>query len=86
MLVILLLASVAVFYSLRFAPGTRAGWCVSPLALEQVRAAYRERLGLNRPTAVQYGVYLANLGRGGRRSVAGDGNADRGAAADIRVE
>jgi peptide/nickel transport system permease protein len=64
MAVILLLASVAVFYSLRFAPGDPSGVVLSPLALEQVRAAYRERLGLNQPVAVQYGVYVSNLARG----------------------
>lgn len=64
MAVILLLASIAVFYSLRLAPGDPSGVALSPLALEEVRAAYRERLGLNKPVAVQYGVYLSNLARG----------------------
>ena len=64
MAVILLLASIAVFYSLRFAPGDPSGVVLNPLALEEVREAYRERLGLNRPVVVQYGVYLSNLVRG----------------------
>ena len=64
MAVILLLASIAVFYSLRFAPGDPSGVVLNPLALEEVRAAYRERLGLNKPVAVQYAVYLSNLARG----------------------
>jgi peptide/nickel transport system permease protein len=64
MLVILLLASVAVFYSLRFAPGDPSGVALSPTALAEAREAFRERLGLNRPVHEQYGVYLANLARG----------------------
>ena len=64
MAVILLLASIAVFYSLRFAPGDPSGVVLNPLALEEVRAAYRERLGLNEPIAVQYAVYLSHLARG----------------------
>jgi len=64
MLVILLLASIAVFYSLRFAPGDPSGVVLNPLALEEVRAAYRERLGLNKPISTQYIIYLSNLARG----------------------
>jgi ABC-type dipeptide/oligopeptide/nickel transport system permease component len=55
---------VAVFYGLRFAPGDPTGGVLSPTALAEVRAAYRERLGLHQPVWVQYGVYLANLARG----------------------
>src|SRR5207244_1687150 len=36
----------------------------SPLVLQQVREAYRERLGLNKPVYVQYFVYLSNIARG----------------------
>jgi ABC-type dipeptide/oligopeptide/nickel transport system permease component len=64
MAVILVVASIAVFYSLRFAPGDPSGVVLNPLALEEVRAAYRERLGLNEPIAVQYAVYLSHLARG----------------------
>src|SRR5690348_16403544 len=62
--VILVVASIAVFYSLRFAPGDPSGVQLNPLALEQVRAAYRQRLGLNKPTSVQYVVYVSHLLRG----------------------
>ena len=64
MAVILFLASIAVFYSLRFAPGDPSGVQLSPLALEQVREAYRERLGLTKPIYVQYFVYISNIARG----------------------
>ncbi|MCC6313075.1 MAG: ABC transporter permease [Thermomicrobiales bacterium] len=64
MVVILLLASIAVFYSLRFAPGDPTGAALSPTALEAAREAFRERLGLNRPVTEQYVIYLSNLARG----------------------
>lgn len=63
-LVILVFASVAVFYSLRFAPGDPSGVALSPLALEEIRQAYRERLGLNKPIYLQYFTYLGHLAHG----------------------
>jgi peptide/nickel transport system permease protein len=62
--IVLIVASIAVFYGLRFAPGDPTGGVLSPTALEEVREAYRERLGLNQPVWVQYGVYVKNLLRG----------------------
>ncbi len=64
MAVILLLASITVFYSLRFAPGDPSGVQLSPVALAEVRAAYREKLGLNKPLLSQYFVYVGNVLRG----------------------
>ena len=64
MAVILLLASITVFYSLRFAPGDPSGVQLSPVALAEVRAAYREKLGLNEPLLSQYFVYVGNVLRG----------------------
>src|SRR5262245_28673276 len=64
MALILVLASVAIFYSLRFAPGDPTGVSLNPLALEEVRQAYRERLGLTRPIYLQYVTYVSNLARG----------------------
>src|SRR5215204_6529024 len=64
MAVILVISSIVVFYSLRFAPGDPSGVVLNPLALEEVRAAYRERLGLNRPVYTQYFVYVSNLVQG----------------------
>jgi peptide/nickel transport system permease protein len=61
---ILLIASIVVFYSLRFAPGDPTGAALNPLALEEVREAYRHRLGLDRPIYEQYVTFLANLVRG----------------------
>ena len=64
MLVILLIASVAVFYGLRVAPGDPTGAVLSPMALESAREAYRERLGLNQPILTQYATYVRNLFQG----------------------
>ncbi len=64
MLFILLIASIVVFYSLRFAPGDPTGAALNPLALEEVREAYRHRLGLDRPVYEQYFTFLQNLLRG----------------------
>ncbi len=64
MLLILLLSSIAIFYSLRFAPGDLVGVVLNPLALKEVRDAYRERLGLNQPIYLQYVVYISNMARG----------------------
>ncbi|MGH2616169.1 MAG: ABC transporter permease, partial [Thermomicrobiales bacterium] len=62
--VVLVVASIAVFYGLRIAPGDPTGGVLSPTALEEVREAYRRRLGLDQPIWVQYGVYLKNLSQG----------------------
>ncbi len=64
MTVILVISSIVVFYSLRFAPGDPSGVALNPAALEEVREAYRERLGLNRPVYTQYFHYISNLVRG----------------------
>ncbi len=64
MAIILVISSIVVFYSLRFAPGDPSGVVLNPAALEEVREAYRERLGLNRPVYSQYFVYISNLLRG----------------------
>lgn len=64
MAIILVLSSVGVFYALRFAPGDPTGVVLNPLTLEEVREAYRERLGLDQPIYVQYFVYMKSLFQG----------------------
>ncbi len=59
--IVLPVALVAVFYGLRLAPRDPTGGVLSPTVLEEVRAEYRERLGLNEQILVQYGVYVKNL-------------------------
>jgi peptide/nickel transport system permease protein len=62
--IVLAVALVAVFYGLRFAPGDPTGGVLSPTVLESVRAAYRERLGLNLPIWMQFLTYLKNISHG----------------------
>lgn len=62
--IVLAVALVAVFYGLRFAPGDPTGGVLSPTVLESVRAAYRERLGLNLPIWLQFLTYLKNISHG----------------------
>jgi ABC-type dipeptide/oligopeptide/nickel transport system permease component len=62
--IVLAVALVAVFYGLRFAPGDPTGGVLSPTVLESVRAAYRERLGLNLPIWMQFLTYLKNITHG----------------------
>lgn len=78
MAIILVISSIIVFYSLRFAPGDPSGVALNPAALEEVREAYRERLGLNRPVYTQYLHYVGNLVRGdlGVSMINGAGIAD----------
>jgi peptide/nickel transport system permease protein len=64
MAVILVLASIAVFYALRLAPGDPSGVQLNPAASEAVREQYRERLGLNEPIWKQYFVYIGNMAQG----------------------
>lgn len=63
-IIVLAVALVAVFYGLRFAPGDPTGGVLSPTVLESVRAAYRERLGLNLPIWMQFLTYLRNIAHG----------------------
>jgi ABC-type dipeptide/oligopeptide/nickel transport system permease component len=62
--IVLLVASIAVFYGLRVAPGDPTTGVLSPTVAKEVREAFRERLGLDQPIWVQYSVYLKNLARG----------------------
>ncbi len=64
MAVILIFASIAVFYSLRFAPGDPTGVVLNPLTAKEARDAYRHEIGLDKPVYAQYVVYVANLVRG----------------------
>lgn len=64
MAVILLAASIAVFYALRFASGDPSGTQLNPVAREEVREEYREKLGLNEPIYKQYLIYMGNVAQG----------------------
>ena len=60
-LLVLLLASVAVFLILRLVPGDPAASLAGSDASPQAVAAIRAELGLNRPLAVQYAHWIGNL-------------------------
>ncbi len=60
----LLLISAVVFVLLRLMPGDPAVVLAGQDASPEIVADMRERFGLDRPIAVQYGLYLASLVRG----------------------
>src|SRR5687768_15795433 len=63
-LVILLIASFAVFYAMRLAPGDVADVLASHPTGQLTVERIREDLGLNKPILVQYATYMGNLLRG----------------------
>src|SRR5262245_40009784 len=63
-LAVMVVASIAIFYSLRVAPGDPVSAILNPTAMEEARAALRERLGLDLPVYQQYFVYVGHLFRG----------------------
>jgi peptide/nickel transport system permease protein len=64
MALILVLSSLGIFYSLRFAPGDPTGAVLNPLTAASVRAGIRKELGLNEPVYKQYVVYVGKLAHG----------------------
>ena len=63
-LVILLIASFAVFYGMRLAPGDVADVLASHPTGQLTVERVREDLGLNKPILVQYATYMGKLLRG----------------------
>jgi ABC-type dipeptide/oligopeptide/nickel transport system permease component len=63
-LVVMLIASIAIFYSLRVAPGDPVNAILNPTAVQQARDALRARLGLDLPIYQQYFVYIKHLVNG----------------------
>ncbi len=61
---VMLIASIAIFYSLRVAPGDPVNAILNPTSMEEARAALRARLGLDLPVYQQYFAYLGHLFRG----------------------
>ena len=60
-LLLLLIASVLIFYGLRVAPGDVTGSIVSVTGTEVLVNDIKERLGLNEPLATQYFIFLKNV-------------------------
>jgi peptide/nickel transport system permease protein len=62
--VVMVIASIAIFYALRVAPGDPVNAILNPTAIEQARAALRARLGLDLPVWEQYFVYVKHVFQG----------------------
>ncbi len=59
-LVVMVIASIAIFYSLRVAPGDPVNAILNPTAMQQARDELRSRLGLDLPVYQQYFVFVKN--------------------------
>jgi peptide/nickel transport system permease protein len=64
MALILVLSSIGIFYSLRFAPGDPSGVTLNPLTISSIRAEYRKKLGLDQPVWQQYAIYVKHVFEG----------------------
>jgi peptide/nickel transport system permease protein len=60
-LLLLLIASVLIFYGLRVAPGDVVTAIASPLQAKVIRTNLTERLGLDQPLYLQYFVFLKHV-------------------------
>lgn len=64
LLLVMFGVSVLVFWMLRMIPGDPAQLLLGEYASPQALAELREKLGLNRSYAAQYGIYLVNIFQG----------------------
>ncbi|MDX6400662.1 MAG: peptide/nickel transport system permease protein [Gaiellaceae bacterium] len=62
--VVMIIASMAIFYALRVAPGDPVNALLNPTAMDQARQALRTRLGLDLPVYQQYFVYVKHIFQG----------------------
>ena len=60
-IVVLVVASIVLFWGLRIAPGDPANTLFNPYASEEAKAALRVKFGLDRPIVVQYVYFLRDL-------------------------
>ncbi len=61
---VLIATALLVFLALQLSPGDPVDVLVSPIAPESVRQRVRTELGLDKPLAVQFFIYMGNLARG----------------------
>ena len=61
---VLVTTALLVFLALQLSPGDPVDMLVSPIASERVRERLRSELGLDKPPAVQFFIYMGNLARG----------------------
>jgi peptide/nickel transport system permease protein len=64
MAAVMFIVVTVVFLIVRVTPGDPAAVMLGPEATQEEIAALRERLGLNRPVAIQYVAYLGQMVRG----------------------
>jgi peptide/nickel transport system permease protein len=62
--VVILAASVVIFYGLRVAPGRPEDTLFNPYATRQAKEALRVKLGLDKPVVVQYLYFLRDFFKG----------------------
>lgn len=60
-LILLFVASILIFYGLRVAPGDVTEAIVSPTGTELLKQNVREQLGLDKPLATQYFIFVKNV-------------------------
>jgi peptide/nickel transport system permease protein len=60
-IVVLFIASIAIFWGLRVAPGSPETTLFNPYATEEAKEALRVKLGLDKPIVVQYVYFLRDL-------------------------
>lgn len=61
---VLVTTALLVFLALQLSPGDPVDMLVSPIASEGVRERVRAELGLDKPPAIQFFIYMGNLARG----------------------
>ncbi len=62
--VVIVVASIVIFWALRISPGAPEFTIHVPLAAEEARERFREEHGLNDPIPVQYGRFVRDVFRG----------------------
>lgn len=63
-IVVILAASIVIFYGLRVAPGRPEDTLFNPYATQQAKEALRVKLGLDKPLVVQYLYFLRDFFKG----------------------
>ncbi len=61
---VLIITALLVFLALHLSPGDPVDVIVGPIASEEVRDRVRTQLGLDRPLAIQFVIYMSHVARG----------------------
>ncbi len=62
--VVMICASIVIFWGLRIAPGDPADTLFNPIATTAQKQALRKKFGLDKPIVVQYGYFLRDFFKG----------------------